>query len=50
MVPDYSTIWWRVARVKVEVDPSVDRTRDVTIAVDSTATSVASLQKGWGKE
>jgi len=41
MVPDYSTIWWRVARVKVEVDPSVDRTRDVTIAVDSTGIKVS---------
>ena len=33
-IPDYTTIWWRVARVKVDVDPTVDRTKDVTIAVD----------------
>ena len=40
-VPDYSTIWWRVARVKVDIDPSVDRTKDVTIAVDSTGIKVS---------
>ena len=41
MVPDYSTIWWRVSMVKVDIDPSVDRTRDVTIAVDSTGIKVS---------
>jgi hypothetical protein len=40
-VPDYSTIWWRVARVKVDIDPSVDGTKDVTIAVDSTGIKVS---------
>ena len=40
-VPDYTTIWWRVARVRVEIDPSVDRTKDVTIAVDSTGIKVS---------
>src|SRR5712691_8368529 len=40
-IPDYTTIWWRVSRVKVEVDPSVDRTKDVTIAVDSTGIKVS---------
>jgi len=40
-IPDYTTIWWRVARVKVEVDPTVDRTKDVTIAVDSTGIKVS---------
>jgi hypothetical protein len=40
-VPDYSTIWWRVARVKVDIDPSVDRTKDVTMAVDSTGIKVS---------
>ena len=39
--PDYSTIWWRVSRVKVDIDPSVDRTKDVTIAVDSTGIKVS---------
>ena len=40
-VPDYSTIWWRVAKVKVDIDPSVDRAKDVTIAVDSTGIKVS---------
>lgn len=35
-VPDYTTMWWRISRVEVEVDPSADRTKDVTRAVDST--------------
>lgn len=39
--PDYTTIWWRVARVKVGIDPTVDRTKDVTIAVDSTGIKVS---------
>jgi hypothetical protein len=41
VVPDYSTVWWRVARVRVDIDPSVDRTKDVTIAVDSTGIKVS---------
>ena len=40
-VPDYSTVWWRVSRVKADVDPSVDRAKDVTIAVDSTGIKVS---------
>jgi hypothetical protein len=39
-VPDYTTIWWRVARTKVELDPEVDRGKAVTIAVDSTGIKV----------
>ncbi|MDG6926023.1 MAG: transposase, partial [Nitrososphaerota archaeon] len=35
-VPDYTTMWWRVSRIPVEMDPDVDREKDVTIAVDST--------------
>jgi len=41
VVPDYSTIWWRVARVRVDIDPSVDRTKDVAIAVDATGIKVS---------
>lgn len=40
-VPDYTTMWWRISRVKVELDPDVDRTKDVTIAVDSTGIKVS---------
>jgi len=40
-VPDYTTMWWRISRVKVELDPSVDPERDVTTAVDSTGIKVS---------
>ena len=40
-VPDYTTMWWRISRVKVELDPSVDPKEDVTIAVDSTGIKVS---------
>src|SRR5207247_3254535 len=40
-VPDYTTMWWRISRVKVELDPGVDPERDVTIAVDSPGMKVS---------
>ncbi len=40
-VPDYTTMWWRISRVKMELDPGVDRRKDVTIAVDSTGIKVS---------
>jgi hypothetical protein len=40
-VPDYTTMWWRISRVKVELDPGVDPEQDVTIAVDSTGIKVS---------
>jgi hypothetical protein len=40
-VPDYTTMWWRISRVKVELDPSVDPNEDVTIAVDSSGIKVS---------
>jgi len=40
-VPDYTTMWWRISRVSVELDPSVDPDEDVTIAVDSTGIKVS---------
>ena len=40
-VPDYTTMWWRVSRIPVEMDPDVDREKDVTIAVDSTGIKVS---------
>jgi transposase len=40
-VPDYTTMWWRVARVKIQLNPDIDPERDVvTIAVDSTGIKV----------
>jgi hypothetical protein len=38
---DYTTVWWRVAKVKVDIDPDVDMAKDVTIAVDSTGIKVS---------
>jgi hypothetical protein len=40
-VPDYTTMWWRISRVKIELDPNVDPDEDVTIAVDSTGIKVS---------
>ena len=34
--PDYTTIWWRVSKMKVDLAPSVAMNKDVTIAVEAT--------------
>jgi len=39
--PDYTTIWWRVSKTKVELDSSIEADKDVTIAVDSTGIKVS---------
>jgi hypothetical protein len=38
--PDYTTIWWRIARMKVDLASTVDLDKDVTIAVDSSGIKV----------
>ncbi len=48
-VPDYTTMWWRISRVKVELDPNVDSRQDVTIAVDSTGIKVSNRGE-WMRE
>src|SRR3990172_1346687 len=49
--PDYTTIWWRVSKMKVDVSPSVAMDKDVTIAVDSTGIKVPNrgewIHKKW---
>jgi hypothetical protein len=49
--PDYTTIWWRVARMKVDVASSVELDKDVTIAVDSSGIKVSNrgewIRKKW---
>ena len=40
-VPDFTTVWWRVSRINVKLDPSVHPKEDVVIAVDSTGIKVA---------
>ncbi len=49
--PDYTTIWWRVSKMKVEVTKDVELDKDVTIAVDSTGIKVSNrgewIHKKW---
>jgi IS5 family transposase len=49
--PDYTTIWWRVARMKVDLVSSVELDKDVTIAVDSSGIKVSNrgewMRKKW---
>ena len=40
-VPDFTTVWWRVSRINIKLDPSVHPKEDVVIAVDSTGIKVA---------
>jgi hypothetical protein len=42
VVPDFTTIWWRVARMKINLDPKInpEKDRDIVIAVDSTGIKV----------
>jgi hypothetical protein len=49
--PDYTTIWWRVARMKVNWASSVELDKDVTIVVDSSGIKVSNrgewIRKKW---
>jgi hypothetical protein len=49
--PDYTTIWWRIAKMKVDLAASVDLNKDVTIAVDSSGIKVSNrgewIHKKW---
>ena len=54
-VPDYTTMWWRVIRVKVKLNPEINPERDVvTIAVDSTGIKVTNrgewIREKWNKQ
>ena len=40
-VPDYTTMWWRIVRIKVELNPKINPNENVTIAVDSTGIKVS---------
>ena len=41
IVPDFTTIWWRVIRTKINLDPKINLEReDIVIAVDSTGIKV----------
>ena len=49
--PDYTTIWWRVAKMKIDIARNVELDKDVTIAVDSTGIKVSNrgewIRKVW---
>jgi len=49
--PDYTTIWWRIAKMKVDLASTVDLDRDVTITVDSSGIKVTNrgewIHKKW---
>lgn len=49
--PDYTTIWWRIAKMKVDLASTVDVDKDVTIAVDSSGIKVSNrgewMHKKW---
>lgn len=53
-VPDYTTIWWRVEKIEVKLDPKVNPEEDITIAVDSTGIKVTNrgdwIKEKWLKE
>lgn len=40
-IPDYTTMWWRIVRTKVELNPKINPNENVTIAVDSTGIKVS---------
>jgi len=41
MVPDFTTIWWRVVKIKINLDPKINLERDdIVIAMDSTGIKV----------
>ena len=49
--PDYTTIWWRVSKMKVDMASNVKLDKDVTIAVDSSGIKVSNrgewIHKKW---
>ena len=40
VVPDFTTIWWRVVRTKINLNPKINLEKDVVVAVDSTGIKV----------
>ena len=49
-VPDYTTMWWRVVKVKVHLNPKINLENDpITIAVDSTGIKVTNRGE-WIRE
>lgn len=48
---DYTTIWWRISKMKADLASSVALDKDVTIAVDSTGIKVSNrgelIRRKW---
>lgn len=42
VVPDFTTIWWRVEKMKINIDPKINPSErdDIVIAVDSTGIKI----------
>jgi hypothetical protein len=36
-VPDFTTIWWRLTKVEIDLDPRINPNGEITLAVDLTA-------------
>ena len=49
--PDYTPIWWRVAKMNIDIARNIELDKDVTIAVDSTGIKVSNrgewIRKVW---
>lgn len=45
--PDYTTIWWRVSRMKVDIAKTAAIGKDVTIAVNSTGIKCLTEENGY---
>jgi hypothetical protein len=46
IIPDFTTIWWRIERMKINLDPKLDPERDdIVIAVDSTGIKVTNKEE-----
>ena len=39
--PDYTTVWWQIAKMKIDTSKNVELDKDITIAVDSTGIKVS---------
>lgn len=53
-VPDFTTIWWRVAKLKIKLDPRVNLNKKITMAVDCMGIKVTNhcewIKEKWLKE
>ncbi len=46
VIPNFTTIWWRVVRMKINLDPKINPEKDdiVIVAVDSTGIKVTNRE------